>query len=175
MIDSKNKLPTMKADPTIEQFIKGVDLRHDPNGPRGIDLEIECAKLFYPELTEDELIDLPMGKFNQMIDISWINNAVPLETFALHGVIWKYKRSPGTVGFALTIRQTKAAMAAIVAADNTWGYMHYILNALYEPASPVRDPVAALLDAKLSWAMPFVFQIKQHGLQQSLDQLHAQE
>jgi len=163
-----------KIDPTIAQFNKIVDLRLSPTVVNGIDLEIECAKIFNPHMTEEEILDLPINKFNQISNISWIENAVPIESFALHGVIWKYKRRPKTTGYNLSIGQTREVMQAIAAAPDKWRYLNYVLNVLYEPQSSVEDPLTRLLDAKLSWVMPFVYQVRSQPGEPILKQLKIQ-
>lgn len=148
-----------KADPTIEQFIRLTKLKISPGELSPIEADIECAKILYPDMTEDEINDLSIEEFAQMTSLDWLNTAPPLESFAVAGQIWRYKRRVGTTGYSVSIRAMQE-IAEAMTRDNI-DYLAQLLAALYEPTEPVADPVEVLrANAKVAWAMPFVHQIK---------------
>jgi hypothetical protein len=145
------------TSPTIEQFYKITKLRI-ANELSPIDLDIESCKIMHPELTEDEIDDLTLEEFRKLNDIEWVNVAIPLESFALAGVIWNYRRKVGTSGYSITLKQMQRISEAMT--KNNIEYVHHVLDALYEPSSPVIGKLEVLRHAELAWAMPFIYQIK---------------
>ena len=157
MINTKTIYKSMTS-PTIEQFYKITHLRLNPGDLSPIDLDIEQVKILYPEMTEEEIDDLTLEEFKKLNAQDWLEHAVPMESFALAGTIWKYKRRVGTSGYSITLRQMHAITEAMTKSNIE--YLHHMLHVLYEPVDPVINQLEVLKTAQVAWVMPYVYQIK---------------
>ena len=146
------------TSPTIEQFYAITHMRLNPGDLTPIDLDIEQVKILYPDMTEDDIDDLTLEEFRRLSEQPWITDSLALETFALAGTVWRYKRRPNTTGYSITLRQMHAITEAMRA--HNVEYLEHVLHALYDPSDPVLNPLQVLRGAQVAWVMPFVYQMK---------------